>query len=125
MTLEKRKGGADAPPFRGNAGSMLLSGGGVGRRHAHGAASAAAGAALLDGVVGRHGEQRGGRFGALHAVERVGCCAEARIGAGALHDDLQVVGIPALEDDLDRLVVADLTGGDGARDARAFGDRRR
>ena len=81
----------------------------------------ATGTALLDGVVGRYGEQGGSRLGALDVGKRVRGSAKARIGARALHHDLQVGRIPALEDDLERLVVADLAGGNGARDSGALG----
>jgi len=49
-------GAAVLRPYVRRSRRASLSGRGVGRRYSHGSASAAAGAALLHGVVGRHGK---------------------------------------------------------------------
>src|SRR5256885_2892440 len=45
---------------------------------------------LLHGVVGRYGEQGGGRLGALHVGQGIDAGAESRVGVRALHHHLQI-----------------------------------
>ena len=77
--------------------------------------------ALLHRVVRGNREQRCSRLGALNIRQCVCRGAESRIGARALHYNLQIRRIPALEYDLNRFVVADLARCNGSRDSRAFG----
>src|SRR5579864_8253691 len=63
-----------------------------------------------------------GRIGrALRDIdELVGGDTKAGIGVGGLHQDLEVIGIPALVDYLDLAVVAESAYRYGRRDAGAF-----
>src|SRR5262249_37070161 len=77
---------------------------------------------ILYGVVGRNRKERGSRSGALNVRDVVRNFAYERIRTLALNDNLQVRRVPLFADDCDRLVIAHVTGRDGAGVSRAFGD---
>src|SRR5882672_1227776 len=82
--------------------------------------AAVAGSALRHRVIRRHSEERRGWLGPLNIRQCVSGLAELRVAPLAHHRHLQIIGVPVLGNDGNRLFVSDLSRRNGARVARSL-----